>query len=548
LLIGRFFFDARPTDGAAEIRYNRVMRGIPTFRKLLQGSPLPYELIPAAGEEPRIGGITYDSRQVQPGYIFVALEGRNVDGHRYIQKAIAAGAAAVVGSRVVEGLKVAYARVDDTRRMLAYLSAAFYGFPGRSMSMIGVTGTDGKTTTTSLIYEILLKAGKAAGMISTVNATIGSEVIDTGFHVTTPEAPEVQQYLQRMQERGLTHVVLETTSHGLEQYRVANCEFDVAVVTNITHEHLDYHGSYEAYWQAKARLFTGLESTAKKPFGNPRLAVLNLDDRSYEFLDRVTTVKKVTYSCKNPGADLYAQNIQHSPKGLLFDMLIEGKRWPVRCLLIGEHNVSNCLAAAGAAYFGLGISGEVIAQGISALKSIPGRMELINSGQDFIAVVDFAHTPNALLRALEAARQLTSGRVLTVFGSAGLRDREKRRLMAEIAVQWADVTYLTAEDPRTESLDDILAEMAGAAQSRGGVEGETFFRVPDRGAAILQAVQAAQPGDVVIACGKGHEQSMAFGEIEYPWDERTAMRAALAQRLGKPGPQMPYLPTQTPHP
>ncbi|MCE5207943.1 MAG: UDP-N-acetylmuramoyl-L-alanyl-D-glutamate--2,6-diaminopimelate ligase [Chloroflexi bacterium] len=493
---------------------------------------------------PLVTGITYDSRQIEPGNIFVALEGKNTDGHRFIRTAIEQGAAAIAGCKPFTDLDVPYIRVADPRHLLAYLSAAFYNFPARKMSMIGVTGTDGKTTTTNLIYEILLKAGTQAGMISTVNATIGDEVIDTGFHVTTPEAPEVQRYLSRMQSAGLTHVVLETTSHGLEQHRVSCCEFDVGVITNITHEHLDYHGSYEAYWKAKSRLFTGLAETAPKSFGNPRLAVLNLDDRSYEYLNNLTSVNKITYSCKDPQADVFATNIQHSPNGLHFDVKIRENVFPIRCLLIGEHNVSNCLAAAGAAYFGLGIGIDSIVRGIESLKGIPGRMELIDRGQDFIAIVDFAHTPNALLRALEAARQLTAGRILVVFGSAGLRDREKRRLMAEIAVQWADMTYLTAEDPRTESLDDILAEMADAAEKRGGIERETFWRVADRGQAILQAVKSARPGDVVIACGKGHEQSMCFGEVEYPWDDRVAMRAALAQHLGLEGPKMPYLPTR----
>ena len=514
-----------------------------TIQQLLQGFPDPIETYGPA-DAPFITGVTYDSRQMKPGFVFVALEGLNADGHRFITRAIEAGAAAVVGSKMIDDLPVPYIRTDDTRCLLAYLSAAFYDFPARKLRVVGVTGTDGKTTTTNLIYEILLKAGLLIGMISTVNATIGDEVIDTGFHVTTPEAPEVQRYLSRMQTAGLTHVVLETTSHGLEQHRVADCEFDIGVITNITHEHLDYHGSYEAYWKAKAKLFTSLETTKKKAIGNPRLAVLNMDDRSYEYLRAITKVNIITYSTKNPQADVFASNIEHSPDGLHFDVVVDHQAYPVCCRLLGEHNVSNCLAAAGAAHFGLGISMDTVAQGIEHLQGIPGRMELIRGPQDFFAVVDFAHTPNALLRALEAARQLTSGRVLVVFGSAGLRDREKRRLMAEIAVQWADLVYLTAEDPRTERLEDILQEMAAAATERGGAEGRSFFRVPDRGKAITEAIKAANPGDVVIACGKGHEQSMCFGEVEYPWDDRVAMRAALAQHMGISGPTMPDLPTK----
>ncbi len=492
----------------------------------------------------QVTGVAYDSRQVHPGYVFVALEGLQTDGHDYIPNAISRGASAVIGSRTIEGLSVPYLCVQDTRHILAYLSAAFYRFPARRMTVVGITGTDGKTTTTNLLFKILLAAGKRAGMVSTVNAVIGDEVLDTGFHVTTPEAPEVQRYLSRMLAAGLTHVVLEATSHGLAQHRVTGCEFDIGVVTNITHEHLDYHGSYEAYWEAKGKLFAGLSKTAFKPRGNPRLAVLNLDDQSYDYLCKLSEVKRVAYSLKRHDADIYATHIQHNPDGLHFDVHVAGSEFHLSSPLIGEHNVSNCLAAVGAAYYGLGIEPNAIGAGIQSLHSIPGRMELVDSGQDFIAVVDFAHTPNALRRALEAARTLTSGRVLAIFGSAGLRDRQKRRLMAEISAEMADISFLTAEDPRTESLDDILAEMSDAMRSKGRVEHETFFCIPDRGTAILNAVRTAQPGDVVISCGKGHEQSMCFGETEYPWDDRTAMRAALALHLGCEGPTMPYLPTQ----
>jgi UDP-N-acetylmuramoyl-L-alanyl-D-glutamate--2,6-diaminopimelate ligase len=212
--------------------------------------------------------------------------------------------------------------------------------------------------------------------------------------------------------------------------------------------------------------------------------------------------------------------------------------------LVGEYNVSNCLAAIAATVEGLGLEGRAAQQGIADLQSIPGRMEVIDKGQDFLAIVDFAHTPNALKRALQTSRQLTQGKVIAVFGSAGLRDREKRRIMAQVSAQMADLTVLTAEDPRTESLDDILTEMAAGAKSQGGQEGETFWRVPDRGMAIKFALKLAKPGDVVISCGKGHEQSMCFGEVEYPWDDRIAMEAALTEHLGLSGPHMPYLPTQ----
>ena len=518
-------------------------------------SSFPFSHSPIPHPCPEITGIAIDNRKVQPGDLFVAMRGGAADGHDFIADAIMRGAAAVVGEREITGLAVPYVRVDDPRRVLSHIAAAFYGHPGRKLTVIGVTGTDGKTTTSNLLYQILLAAGLKAGLISTVNAVIGDEVLDTGFHVTTPDAPDVQRYLARMVAAGLTHVVLETTSHGLAQHRADAAQYDIAVVTNVTHEHLDQHGSYQNYLAAKGRLFELLAETGAKPWGNPRLGVLNLDDESYPTL-RGLAPNQVCYGLR-PDADIHAEVIRYDPMGLRFDVVGDGFRVEVTSHLVGAYNVSNCLAAFSAAVAGLGIAPETAARGIAALDGIPGRMERVSLGQDFTAIVDFAHTPNALKVALETARQMISplphgegpgvrgqGRLIAVFGSAGLRDREKRRLMAETAARLADVSILTAEDPRTESLDDILEEMAAGARGQGAVEGQSFFRVRDRGEAIRRAVEMAAPGDLVIACGKGHEQSMCFGEAEYSWDDRTAMRAALAERLGVEGPMMPYLPTQ----
>ncbi|HSA99075.1 MAG TPA: UDP-N-acetylmuramoyl-L-alanyl-D-glutamate--2,6-diaminopimelate ligase, partial [Anaerolineales bacterium] len=485
-----------------------------------------------------ITGISIDSRAVKPGHLFVALKGGTADGHDYIPKAIEKGAAAIVGERDVGRIaNPPYIRIENSRRALTWIAASFYDWPGRRLAVIGVTGTDGKTTTTNLIYQILRVAGIKAGMISTVNAVIGDEVLDTGFHVTTPDAHELQRYLAKMVEAGLTHVVLETTSHGWAQYRVDACEFDVGVVTNITYEHMDEHGSYENYRAAKARLFSSLEITSEKPQGNPRLGVINRDDlKSFDFLNDFINVRKLNYGLSE-GADVRAVDINYSPSGIHFTAKSRDFNVPVSSKLVGGYNVSNCLAALTAAVYGLKIRPETAAEGIAALEGIPGRMERIDMGQNFTAIVDFAHTPNALKVSLEAARVLTSNlslrsasqssigggegvRVIAVFGSAGLRDKAKRRMMAEISAELADFTVLTAEDPRTESLDEILAEMAAGADSRGGLEGKTYWRVPDRGEAIRFALRLAHSGDLVIALGKGHEQSMCFGETEYAWDDR----------------------------
>ena len=519
---------------------NVLMRQVPN---------IPKEDIPSL----EITGISFDSRQVQPGNIFIALEGGSFDGHAYIPQALKGGAVAVIGRKPLDLPDVPYFQVPNPRETLAYVSAAFYDFPARQMTVIGVTGTDGKTTTVNLLYNMLLAAGLPAGMISTVNAVIGDEEIDTGFHVTTPEAPTIQRLLRKMVDSAITHVVLETTSHGLAQHRATACDFDIGVITNITHEHLDYHGDYGAYLQAKARLLTGLVDTPRKNGNNGRsytMAVLNRDDMSYvplkAILDdpRYSDIKRITYGTTSD-CDFYGCDLVTDTNGIRFTLKTRSQTQAISSSLMGAYNMHNIMAAASAAVLGLDLDLSVAQRGVERLAGVPGRMEKIDLGQDFLAIVDFAHTPNALKVALETANRMKGqGRVIAVFGSAGLRDREKRRMMAATSLKLADITILTAEDPRTESLDDILAEMADEAVKNGGVEEKTFFRVSDRGEAIRKAVRLTQPGDIVIACGKGHEQSMCFGQTEYPWDDRTAMRAALSEHLGLPGPAMPYLPTQ----
>jgi UDP-N-acetylmuramoyl-L-alanyl-D-glutamate--2,6-diaminopimelate ligase len=492
-----------------------------------------------ASEAIEVAGITADSRKVEDGSLFVAIKGHAADGHDYISDAEQAGAVAVVGERDLT-LDIPYFRVTDSRLALAELAAVWHGRPAQSLTVIGITGTDGKTTTANLLHSILRQAGVGCGLITTVNAVIGEQIVDTGFHVTTPPPMAVQSYLARMVERGLTHCIIEATSHGLAQRRVAACEFDVAIVTNITHEHLDFHGSLAGYREAKAILFRELTTHPQKGTGQVKVAVLNRDDGSYEFLRARTEARIISYG---HDADFRPESISETAEGLAFRVVGEDFRIDIRSPLHGRYNAWNCLAALAATVAGLGIHVEIAAQGIRDMESVPGRMEDIDLGQSFMAIVDFAHTPNALRHALQSAQERTEGRVLAVFGSAGLRDREKRRMMAEVAAEWADVAVITAEDPRTESLEWILSEMGASAVASGMVEGENLFLVPDRGEALRLAVKMAEEEDLVIALGKGHEQSMCFGEIEYPWDDRTALRAALAQLLGIDGPQMPRLPT-----
>lgn len=531
-----------------QLKLNQLIPNLPDVRSI-------------SGNKPNIiyNAVALDSREVKPGAIYVALKGLSSDGHAYIANAIENGAVAVIGSAEnLPELPIPYIRVSDAREAMAWAAAALYDFPARDLVTIGVTGTDGKTTTATILYHILKEAGLTAGMITTVSALINGQEIDTGFHVTTPESPDVQRFLAQMRDSGVTHAILEVTSHGLAQKRVSAVDFDIAVVTNITHEHLDYHKTREDYFAAKARLFENLGKNERK---TEPLAILNFDDPdSYQFLEPRIKAKKVAYAPENPDYAAFAtiSAIKSSPSGLELEMRFREMPNPrdnqsisVRSPLIGKYNAANILAATSAAIYGLEILPETAAAGVAKCGYISGRMELISLGQPFFAMVDFAHTPNALAKALDSARALLTehdpdnpgARVIAVFGSAGLRDREKRRMMPAVSIRKADITILTAEDPRTESLDEILNQMAEEAIANGGIRNETFFIEPDRGSAIRRAVRLARPGDLVFALGKGHEQSMCFDQTEYPWDDRVAMRSALAELLNVPGPEMPYLPT-----
>lgn len=499
----------------------------------------------------KIGSVTADSRQVRAGTLFVAVPGLRVDGHRFIPNAISAGATALAGTLSPEELTLQkvhlppgmpYLQFADGRLALAQLSAALHSHPSRALTVLGVTGTDGKTTTCTLLESIL--AGRTAGptdsgvgVITTIGARIQGQELDTGFHVTTPEAPDVQGYLAQMRDAGCRFAIVESTSHGLDQKRVAGVDYDVAAVTNITHEHLDYHGTLEAYRQAKARLFRALFRSRPKA-DTPRLAVLNRDDPgSYDFLASVLAEEATpqsalpvivrSYSLDNPAADVRAARIDYRPDATTFDLhWWGGPVFPIETRLIGDFNVSNILCAATAA-LGLGISPEAIATGVASLAGVLGRMQRMDGGQDFLAVVDFAHSPGSLERALHTLRPLVAegGRLIAVFGSAGLRDRAKRRLMGKVSGRLADFTVITAEDPRTEDLSEINREIAAGVEQFAPPE--RYHIVADRAEAIRYAAHLARPGDVVASFGKGHERSMCFGETETPWNEQAVMLDAL---------------------
>jgi len=501
-----------------------------------------------------IAQITADSRQVTPGALFVAYPGVNVDGARFIPEAIARGAIAIVTESPISNLQFPIILVPNARSALAYLSAAWHDFPSRKLRVIGVTGTDGKTTTCALAASILEAAGHKVGTITTVSATIGDQQMDTGLHTTTPDAPDIQRYLAQMVDAGAEYAVIEATSHGLEQRRLDAVEFDVAVVTNITHDHLDLHKTWENYRDAKAMLFRALATAYRKP-RTAKVAVLNADDAErgvFEFLRQIPADEQIVYSTNSKFkiqnsrleiGDLnfefrisnfefvIARDIEHSASGLCFAVVTPHGELPITSPLIGRYNVSNILAA-----IGVGMARRVpfdaMRAGVARVRGIVGRMQVMqscDSAQDepFTAIVDFAHTPNALRVALETAREIARGRVIVVFGCAGLRDVGKRALMGQIAGRLADRIVVTAEDPRTESLDAINAQIAEGLRRAGRREREDYFIVNDRAEAIVFAIKMAQAGDLVIITGKGHERSMCFGTTEYPWSDQEAVTAAI---------------------
>ena len=496
--------------------------------------------VPAGLRDVSVEGLACDSRKVRKGDLFVAYRGVESDGHRYIPQAIEAGAAALVvederylSSPSGKGWPVPSVLVPDGREALAHLAAALHGFPARKLRVIGITGTDGKTTTANLIWSVLQTAGYDTGLISTVNAVIGETQRDTGLHTTTPDSPDVQAYLAQMVDAGAEYAVLEATSHGLAQHRVTACDFDVAVVTNITHEHLDFHGSFEEYREAKARLFRSLAGSFRKP-GVPKVAVLNVDDpSSFEYLRYIPADEQLTYGVDLP-ADVRAVEVRVSASGARFAAVTPQGEFPVETQLPGQFNVYNALAAI-AVSLSQGMAVKDIQQGIWAVDRVVGRMEPVELGQPFQVLIDFAHTPNSLRSALRAARGMVAGRITVVFGCAGLRDREKRPVMGETAGQLADRIVITAEDPRTEDLGEIMGQIASGAEMMGRREGVDYWCIGDRGEAIQFAIDMAEAGDLVLVAGKGHEKSMCFGTTEHPWSDHEAVSKALQNRLARRG-------------
>jgi UDP-N-acetylmuramoyl-L-alanyl-D-glutamate--2,6-diaminopimelate ligase len=451
-----------------------------------------------------VGDVAFDSRRLVPGALFFCVRGTNADGHDFAGEALRLGAAALVVERWLD-LDVPQIRVPSVRRAMGPMSAAVFGDPARSLTIVGVTGTNGKTTIVHLLDAVFRAAGHRTGAIGTVGAHVAGEPVPLAR--TTPEAPDLHRLLGRMRDAGVTRVAMEVSSHALDQERVGGVTFDASVFTNVSQDHLDHHGSMESYFAAKASLFSE---------DRTRHAVLNLDDAWVRRLLDVP-IPLTTFGL-DPGADVRAESARMTADGLSFR--VDGRE--VTSPLRGAFNISNCLGAIAASRV-VGVAAEDAVRGLSNAGHVPGRMEPVDAGQDFLVVVDYAHTPDSIRTVLAAARPLATGRVIVVFGCGGDRDRAKRFPMGAAATEGADLTVITTDNPRSEDPLGIIADVARGAADGGG----RYTVEPDRRAAIRLALTEARPGDVVVVAGKGHEAEQELADRSVPFDDRVVVREEL---------------------
>jgi UDP-N-acetylmuramoyl-L-alanyl-D-glutamate--2,6-diaminopimelate ligase len=486
-----------------------------TFQQALDGA----EVLAQSGD-PAVSSVEYDSRRVKPGCLFVAIRGEASDGNRFIDQAISAGAVAVVTDSPAEKARpgVAWAVVPNGRRALARVSANFYKKPAERIAITGITGTNGKSTTAFLLESILAAAGRKSALIGTIEYHVAGKVLPAPH--TTPEALELNRIFSEALGNGATDAVMEVSSHALAQERVYGVPFDVAVFTNLTRDHLDYHKTMEEYFAAKRVLFEGCGTDA------PRAVVTNLDDEAgaklAEFSRKRSSVV-LKYGWER--GDLHAEKVEITTRGTRFDLVTPEGKIAVFSALIGRVNVYNILAAAGAGY-ARGCPASAIAAGIDRLAAVPGRFERVDCGQPFTVVVDYAHTDDALRNLTALGRELVSsakGRVLTVFGCGGDRDRKKRPLMGEAAGRGSDFVVLTSDNPRSEDPLAIINDAVVGLQKTG----VKYSVEPDRRKAIALAIGEARPGDIVLLAGKGHEKVQVTREGSAPFDDLEVARGAL---------------------
>jgi UDP-N-acetylmuramoyl-L-alanyl-D-glutamate--2,6-diaminopimelate ligase len=480
-----------------------------------------------------VGTIRFDSRTVQRGDVFVCIRGERADGHDFASAAVQAGAAAIVAEEGhpvdLGGLAVPTVRVPDTRRALSSIAAAHEGWPGEKLTVVGITGTDGKSTTAFLTVAALEACDAKVGLLSTIESRIAGEVVPNPTRLTTQEAPFVQSLLAQMVDAGCTHAVVEATSHGLALHRLDDCAFDVAVFTNLSNDHLDFHGTFEEYRAAKMRLFSMLDEPTSKRIR--RAAILNADDPEWRAFAKATRARKITYGL-DADADVLASDVMLWSDGATFALATGEDRDDIieaSVRLPGRFNVANAAAAVTVAA-ALGLDPVRAAAGVAACAGVPGRMERIE-GAPFEVVVDYAHTPEALKKVLTMLRPLTEGRLIVVFGCAGERARDRRTGLGSVAARHADFALLTDEDPRSEPPEAIIDEIAEAMIAAGARAGERFERVRPRREAIGRALELAKPGDLVLIAGKGHESTIEWADGPEPWDDRAAAREEIARRF-----------------
>ena len=492
--------------------------------RLLDGTT-SYDFTPNSDRE--IEGLAYDSREIKEGFLFVALRGHTRDGHDFIRDAIQNGAVAVIAESPRDGncinKNVAMVRVPDSREALSKLAVKFYNRPFKDMNLIGITGTNGKTSTSYLLESILLAAGAKPGVIGTINYRAQGQTWEAP--VTTPESLDLMQTLRRMADSDVTDVIMEVSSHALDQGRTEDCPFRIAVFTNISRDHLDYHQSMKAYFEAKSRLFLRL---AEKGPRDLTRAVINADDPKGKELAKQTDVPVVTYGLGR-GCDVRADLIQLTRTGLTAKLISPAGKMDIQSPLIGGFNIYNILAASTAALC-MDIDLNHVASGIARLKGIPGRLELIKNKRSLSIVVDYAHTPDALKKALIAVKPLAEGRLITIFGCGGDRDKGKRREMGRMAGKHSDLVIITSDNPRSEDPATIVSQIEKGASESGlkklaGLSGDRvadsgYVLDLDRGSAIRRAVGIADESDLILIAGKGHENYQIIGKNKRHFDDR----------------------------
>lgn len=467
-------------------------------------------------EDTEIFDIQYDSRKAGKGSLFVALKGEKADGNLFVPQAIEKGTVAVVTDSLDFGFRsseypVVIIRVPDARDALAKISAAFYGEPALKLKLIGITGTNGKTTTSFIVESILKEAGLSPGVVGTINYRYAGKALPAPN--TTPESLDLQRLFNDMVERGVKAAVMEVSSHALSQERVGGCLFDVAVFTNLTQDHLDYHITMERYFESKSRLFTAFIDEGKT-------AVINMDDPKGEGLSKRAVGRVIGYGVKNRGREtnIYPKDIKLGVEGIEGTLATPSGDIKIKSSLVGEFNLYNILAAVGAGV-GLGLPVEAIERGIAALKNVPGRLERVDAGQPFTILVDYAHTPDALERVLSTIRELTDKKIITLFGCGGDRDRGKRPIMGGLAARYSDVVIVTSDNPRTEEPLKIIEDIKAGVTVVAG-QGTVVRVIPDRREAITEAIKEAREGDVVLLAGKGHEDYQIIGSEKIHFDDR----------------------------